>query len=451
MLGASRPEEICGRRALDFAHPDYHGVVRKRMQLTDSRGLRFGLSEQKFLRLDGLPIDVEVCSGPIDYGGRRGSHLILRDISDRKRIENALRSSEERFRLAARAVADLIYEWDAARDSTQWFGDISAALGYSRSEAPSTRSSFRSLLHPEDVERVRAAAEKVVPAGKPFRQEYRIRAADGEYRFWRVHAVCVKDQDGRASKYVGACTDITDQKRAELALRESEAALRRSREELRALTASLIGKQEEVRREISRDLHDDLNQKLAMVALELETLEHSLPANLPEPREQARALRARVLHVAEDVRRIAYRLHPSILEHLGLAVALQSLCNEFARREGIPVRFQQRHAPSLISQEAAVCLYRVAQEALHNIARHSEAPRADVTLTGTTNGGLLLTISDRGKGFSPTANRHRRGLGIVSMEERVRLLNGHFSIQASPGTGTRLRVRLPVRSGAPGA
>jgi signal transduction histidine kinase len=222
--------------------------------------------------------------------------------------------------------------------------------------------------------------------------------------------------------------------------------LEQHREELRRLTATLLRVQEEERRRLSCELHDDLNQKLAVLVMEVDALERQAAAAPPAPREGAtaraalRALRHRVVELSDDVRGLAYRLHPSILDHLGLAIALQSYVEEFAKREKIRVTFTHRHVPETLPAEISTCLYRVAQEGLRNVSKHAKAARAAMTLW-MAGQSLHLSIKDSGVGFDP---EERRGLGLVSMEERVRAVNGTLSIRSKPGDGTQVEVQIPV-------
>jgi PAS domain S-box-containing protein len=252
---------------------------------------------------------------------------------------------------------------------------------------------------------------------------------------------------GEGNLAVAFITDITERMRNEEMLRRSEAAAWASQQQLRELTAGLLEAQEEERRRVSRELHDDLNQKLAMLAVEIGGMEAKLAPSDRTIREQLQCLEKRLNGLSDDVRRTAYQLHPSVLEHLGLADALETYCSEFSGQEKIKVDFRLRKVPGTIPKGVALCLYRVAQEALRNIARHSGAARAAVTLAGT-RAGLVLTLEDRGQGFDPAVVEGKRGLGLISMKERVTAAGGSLTIETRPGAGTRVRVQIPVAGGS---
>jgi signal transduction histidine kinase len=276
---------------------------------------------------------------------------------------------------------------------------------------------------------------------------FRIRHRD---RSWRIFEAAGRNllHDPAIAGIVVNSRDITERVAAEDALRRSEAALQRRRAELRALAAGLLTAQEQERSRISRELHDDLNQRLAMLAVDIQGLE-AQPATPPESiRQQLHSLHDRIAALSDDVRRMAYDLHPSILEHLGLTATLQSHCREFAKREGIRVLFRRRRVPAAIPQETAVCLYRIAQESLRNVARHSGAERATVTLTGTVE-GIRLSARDNGAGFDLQKAKRKGRLGMVSMEERARLANGTISVKSAPGEGTEVVFFVPLPRGKP--
>ena len=181
-----------------------------------------------------------------------------------------------------------------------------------------------------------------------------------------------------------------------------------------------------------------------MLAVELGGIEAKLPPSDRAIREQLHCVEKRLNGLSDDVRRTAYQLHPSILEHLGLADALETYCGEFSAQQKIKVDFRLRKVPGTIPKGVALCLYRVAQEALRNIARHSGSHRAFVTLAGAS-AGLTLTLEDWGRGFDPAVAEGKRGLGLISMKERVSAAGGSMTIQARRGAGTRVQVQIPLK------
>jgi two-component system CheB/CheR fusion protein len=219
-------------------------------------------------------------------------------------------------------------------------------------------------------------------------------------------------------------------------------ALKNSEERLRFLTAGLLNAQEKERSRISRELHDDFNQRLAMLAVELAALENASSLSADAIRTQLAAIRTRAEDISDGIRRTAHQLHPSVVDHLGLPSALRSLCRDFSR-DKLRVQYRGRNLAEPIPPDIAISLYRVAQEALRNVERHSKASRATVSLTAHKK-RVLLTIGDTGVGFDPKLARARRGMGIVSMEERVRLVKGTLTIRSNPGGGTRVAVQIQL-------
>jgi PAS domain S-box-containing protein len=226
--------------------------------------------------------------------------------------------------------------------------------------------------------------------------------------------------------------DITEQKK----LQDLAAANAR---DIRALTARLITSQEQERRRMARDIHDSLCQHLGILAAEIEAIAASFPASNATG-ERLQAARKQALSIADEARQVARQLHPSILEDLGLPQALQNLCNEFRKREGISVHFRVLNKYRPVPIDAASCAYRIAQEAFNNIARHARAKK--VTALLSVRRDLLLSIRDDGAGFDPGAVQGSGGLGLVSMWERARLANGKLSVDATPGHGTRIKLAL---------
>ena len=241
---------------------------------------------------------------------------------------------------------------------------------------------------------------------------------------------------------VAFVTDITVQRRTEASLAAAERALKQSELQLQAFSASLLTAQEEERERLAAELHDDLNQRLTVLALKAAELEKH-PQPPLDVLGQIRDFRQSVESLSDDVRRLAHQLHPSAIEHFGLAKALESYCKEFSEAHRMRIRYRYRSMPESIPAETALCLYRVAQECLANVAKHSGAASASVLLAGAL-GGIHLVVSDLGAGFD--LGEATAGLGLVSIRERVRLVGGTLSIKtkAGAGAGAKVEVAVPI-------
>jgi signal transduction histidine kinase len=238
-----------------------------------------------------------------------------------------------------------------------------------------------------------------------------------------------RDPSGRVARTAGAIQDITDQKRTE--------------EELITLSRHLIRAQEAERTLLARELHDDVTQRLAVLAIELGRVE-AAPGSVDADR--LKTARAGLVRLSEDIHSLAYRLHPAVLEELGLVAALRTECERRARHGGLAIELHLDAEQPAVGKDATLCLYRVAQEALNNVARHARARTASVTLR-QVEGGLLLAVRDDGVGFDPKDAATRGSLGLVSMRERLRLVDGTLDIDSAPGQGTAIVAWVPGQGG----
>ncbi len=228
---------------------------------------------------------------------------------------------------------------------------------------------------------------------------------------------------------------------AEVAERmQTEVSLEQSRQALQKLAFQLLRVQEDERRRISRDLHDDINQRLALLAMDIEAVGRQLNAPPGRMGRTVQEIQERVVELSDVVRHLAYQLHPSILDDLGLPIALQRLVDDFTARSQIRGSFRHKNIPAAVPQEIATCLYRVTQESLNNVVRHAEASRVDVELTGAQS-ELVVTITDNGVGFDSEQPRNgSHGLGLLGMKERVALVHGDLQVVSAVGKGTRVQV-----------
>ncbi len=227
--------------------------------------------------------------------------------------------------------------------------------------------------------------------------------------------------------------------------RFADEALSRAQAELRKLRATLLAAQEEERRRIARELHDDLSQRLAVLAMRLATLRRTAPGT-----ERAQAelivLETEVAELSNTVRRLSHGLHPSIVDDLGLPAALERQVEQFRAHWAATVTFELRGPPRILPPDTAIVLYRIAQEALRNVSKHATVGPVTVTLTSGV-GEVCLSVQDAGPGFEPAENQHR-GLGLTSMQERALLLGGTFELRSGRALGTTLIVRIPDVHGA---
>jgi signal transduction histidine kinase len=219
--------------------------------------------------------------------------------------------------------------------------------------------------------------------------------------------------------------------------------LRRQEKDLSKLTGRIINAQEEELRRLSRELHDDLTQRLAALALDAALIERQLNPVQPQVVQNLKDLRINLSEVAEEVHDLSRQLHPSILDDLGLVQAIQAECAAFTKKTGIDLSFTPHDFPDSVAQPLALCLYRVIREGLQNIAKHSGAAAASITLQGLSD-GIRLLIQDKGIGFDPKEVKKKTGIGLSSMRERVRLINGTISFKSKPGQGTEIEVFIPL-------
>ena len=215
-------------------------------------------------------------------------------------------------------------------------------------------------------------------------------------------------------------------------------------EDLRTLAGKLLTVQDEERRRISRDLHDDVNQRLGAIGLHLDSLSRRLPDTPAETRKRIRVIRRHISELSDDVRQLAYRFHQTTVEDLGLVAALQRYLNDFVKRTGVSVRFSKSRLIQPLPLRLATCLFRIAQESLGNVGVHAKATQVTVTLTISPD-TVTLTILDNGIGMDVEEVRRRKaGLGMLSIQERARLLSGTVTWRSSPGSGTEVKARLPM-------
>jgi PAS domain S-box-containing protein len=303
--------------------------------------------------------------------------------------------------------------------------------------------SFNVFFPDDDVERFILFCRGVVARQESNTDEFAMQRRDGR-RFWAsLQAVPVPTGDGRGDQLRIAFKDITRRKEAEDALRRQQAELEASRTQLRDLAGKLFTAQEEERRRIACELHDDHCQRLTAAILEANTLAKALRTAQPALVPRLESMRKKLGDLLEDFRHLAHDLHPRNLDTVTLASSMRSHVKEMADYAGLRIEFEEEDVPGRLPMPVIVCLYRLLQESLANIHKHARATHVRVRLSGGAD-RLTLSVADDGTGFDPGRPAEgRKGIGLTSMHERVRPLGGTVAIESRPGEGTTITVTIP--------
>jgi PAS domain S-box-containing protein len=370
------------------------------------------------------------------------------DIEDRKRAEEALRSSEqeqrhiaaqlerERTRLVEAQEVGKIGSWEAELQSLNviWSEQTHRIFETDPSRFLPTRPKFREFIHPEDRAKVDAAFVASLDKRSPSTVEYRIVMPDGRVKIVEERWQAFHDEEGKPVRLAGTCRDITERVRAD--------------EELRRLSGQLLRLQDEERRRIARDLHDSAGQDLVALATTLSQLHASIPWSSRKLRKIASQSQALADQCVREVRTLSYLLHPPMLDEAGLEDAIRHYVSGFTERTGIEVELEISPRLGRKKPDFELALFRVVQESLTNIQRHSGSTQSRIRIERGP-GKITLEISDKGSGISGNVRRPDGklslglGVGIPSMHERVKLIGGELDIESS-GSGTTVRVTIPA-------
>ena len=407
-----RRDELLGQ-IVELLMPQRHGL--------DLVGRRKGGDE--------FPIEVSSSPAQTDSGALIVS--IVQDITERRRVEEALKQAEatrheteKRFRLLANTAPVMI--WMSGIDklctyvNQRWLEftgrPLEAELGNGWAES----------VHPDDLNRFLDTYARSFDRREPFQMEYRLRRHDGEYRWIVESGVPRFNTEGLFTGYIGSAIDVTEHKLAV--------------EALSTVSRKLIQAQEEERARIARELHDDIGQRVALLGLNLERLRTRNQSSVTDGIVKAIQYTA---NLGSDIQALSHRLHSSKLEYLGLAAATDSYCTELSDYHKVTIELHSQDVPNDLSQEIALCMFRVLQEALQNAIKHSGVRRFQVSLNYASP-NLSLTVGDSGIGFHPAEGIRGRGLGLISMKERIKLVGGELSIESQPGSGTTIHARIPL-------
>lgn len=424
---------------LDLGLPDGNGIdtFRRFRQVTP---------DTPVLVLTGLA-DISVGLVAIQEGAQ--DYVLKREIEaallsrairyalERHRALTALAASEERFQLAVGGASAGLWDWNLRTGDMYLSAHFREIVGHDEDELPNEMRAHYDIIHPDDVERVMLALRAHTQDRHPYDIEYRVRTRSGEYRWVQSRAQALWDASGAAYRMVGWIMDVTDRRRADEALREST-------EELQRLSANIQHIREEEKTRIARELHDDLGQLLTALKIDMTHFEEKIEEKIDDASAGAlRNIYGLIDQLVGSVRRIAADLRPVMLDDLGPIPAIDWFIHEFSARHGIAVHAQLDVNEVAFNRDSGTEVFRMVQEGLMNIARHSGASTAEIEIA-RDEPFCVVKIRDNGRGALPDGRRSRKSFGLLGMRERAARLGGELSVATAPGEGFALTVTLPL-------
>ncbi len=420
--GYSR-DEMLAMTMLDIRPPEEQAKFLDLMPNLSTDVRTYGV--WKHWKRDGTPIDMEVTGYGTEIDGRELRMAVCRDITEQMAVHEALRRSEERHRIIANVTNDVLWDSDPDSDLINFSDGLLPVFGY-RSKELTTMKWWAGKIHPDERDAVWKAMQDALGGdASSWMSQYRFQKADGQFAHVLDRGYIFRGADGRATRFMGAMIDITDQVEAQEA----------------AALAAL-----EERRRLARDLHDAVTQSLYSLSLMAEAARrHARGGDWNMTGDYIRRLGELAQQSLKEMRLLVYEMRPSVLEKEGLAGALQARLDAVERHSGIRARLMVELDEEL-TPATQLQYYRVAVEALNNALKHSGATAVRV-LIRSTGDAVLLEVSDNGRGFEPGRAAASGGLGLVSMRERLEKLGGEFELETAPGKGTTVRVTLKHMGG----
>lgn len=314
-------------------------------------------------------------------------------------------------------------------------------LGWNPSLPPNRN--FCTFFPEQNLNRFTLFCRSVVSEQKTASDEFEMKRADTAPFFSALQAAPVKTGKGQGKLLRVTFKDITSRVKTEQSIRRYQVDLEAKQVKLKSLADQLILAQEDERKRIAGELHDDYCQRITALILEVSSLSKSHQYSSPSLPHQLSGIRTKLANILDDFRHLSHELHPRTLDTLPLTLNLQSLTNEFASHSGLRIEFQDEAVSIPLPVSTVICLYRLTQESLTNICKHAKATSVVVKIKGTPN-EIELCISDNGVGFQNLPDENRTGIGLTSMQERIRMVGGNISIQSRPGHGTTISAVIPL-------
>ncbi len=392
---------------------------------------------------NGEIIKVEMTGHLMQYNGRNCMIAVCNDITERLSAQQELIISNERFEYATKATFDAIWDSDLTNGITYWGNGFEVIFGHKLSNMQPDNDSWSDLIHPDDKVRVLKNVNSVINSSESnWSDEYRFLKANGNYAFVRDKGVIVRDENGKAVRMIGAMQDITLAKQEEQQLKNAEEELRRKNEELKQLSVYLKDVREEERKYIAREVHDELGQLASALKIDIDWLSIKNVAIDDIGKMRITHATKTIEVLISSIRKIASSLRPSVLDDFGLNAAIEWQCREFQNLSSIQCIFEADFDDEGLPMEIKTELFRMTQESLTNVMRHSKAAQVTVKLTEDDE-NMFLKITDDGRGFDTTVKKST--LGLIGLRERAVSISGQLRIESEPGNGTVVLAIIPKR------
>jgi len=416
LIGTAEREDLVDRLRRTGVVPELEFVVRHR---------------------DGGSRDVVVSLVSSDLGGDACILSIFQDVTHRKQADEALRTRERQLLLAQQIARMGSWEWDLRTGTVTWSDELCRIFGIEPSAVRPGYEGFLELVHVDDRSHVRDIIDRAAADGQPFLFDFRACRPDGAVRILHCRGEVTCDAAGHPVRMFGTDQDVTE-------LRLADEQLRLSQQKLRNLTAYHLEVREEERARIARGIHDVLGQTLTALKLDVSSLREMVARREPSADGRLQEIAGLLDTAIKDVRRLASELRPVVLDQLGLPAAVEWLAGDFQRRTGIDCRVRSHLPDTTLPADVSTGLFRILQEALTNVARHSGASRVEVTLQQASR-IVYLEVTDNGKGLPEAAHAGQGSLGILGMRERALLLGGFIELKGETGKGTKLTAWVPLK------
>ena len=446
--------EVLGKPITILIPPELHSEETRILSRLRA-GERIDHFETVRIAKGGSRVLVSLTVSPVrDASGKIvAASKIARDVTRTRQVEQALRESEQQMRFCLDAANLGTWHWNISDGTVRWSENMERIHGQQPGSFQGNFDDFLNAIHREDVERVKHNVQQALQGDGKYHVEYRQMKSDGSFGWMEANGQVIYDSSNHPVSMRGVCWDISERKSAERAVREAHeqletkvkertAELNRAQERLRMLSAKLLRMQDDERRRIARELHDTAGQTLIALNLTLVPLEDELLKGNPELAKQITASLGLVDELSRELRTMSHLLHPPLLDEAGLLSAVRWYVEGFAERSKIAVDLQLDSSVGRLPAELETAIFRIVQECLTNIHRHSASKSAGIIINRDSH-EIRVEISDQGHGMPMPITR--AGVGIQGMRERVRQLDGHLEI-VSGTQGTLVTAIFPAKA-----